>query len=125
MSTRRLGMLAEDAAAAFLEMKGLAVIARNYTFHRHEIDIVAALDERVIFVEVKCRSGDRHGSPKEAVRAEKMRRIVSAARGFLAERGLADRPVRFDVIEVRLERGGLSATIEHVVGAFGADLRGW
>jgi putative endonuclease len=125
MSTSRLGNLAEDIAAAFLEMKGLSVIARNYTFHRREIDIVADLDGRIVFVEVKYRSGPRHGPPREAVGREKMRRLLGASRGFLAERELSGRSVRFDVIEVRLERGGLSATIEHIVGAFGADLRGW
>jgi len=125
MSTTRLGACAEDMAAAFLRMKGLAVLVRNYRFHRHEIDIVAEAGGRVVFVEVKYRSGERRGAPREAVRGQKMRRILSAARGFLAERGLDERPVRFDVIEVRLERGGLAAAIEHIVGAFGADMRGW
>ena len=125
MSTRQLGELAERVAAAFLQMKGYAILATNYTFHRHEIDIVARTEGRIVFVEVKCRSGRGYGLPREAVGREKMRRIVRAARGFLAEQDLNDRPSRFDVVEVRIERGGLSLVVEHLVGAFGADGRGW
>ena len=125
MSTRQLGELAERVAAAFLQMKGYAILATNYRFHRHEIDIVAEAEGRIVFVEVKCRSGRGYGSPREAVGREKMRRIVHAARGFLAERNLSDTSSRFDVVEVRIERGGLSLVVEHIVGAFGADRRGW
>jgi putative endonuclease len=125
MSTKRLGESAERIAAAFLQMKGYAVLATNYSFLRYEIDIIAETDRRIVFVEVKCRSSPRHGSPRQAVGTEKMRRIICAAQGFLAERRLVDRSTRFDVIEVRVERGGLSLAVEHIVGAFGADRRGW
>jgi putative endonuclease len=122
---QRLGGLAEDIARAFLEMKGHSILATNYTFRRYEIDIVAEERGRVVFVEVKCRSGLGHGPPRQAVGAEKRRRIVRAAEAFLAERRMTDRATRFDVIEVRVERGGLALAVEHVVGAFGADGRGW
>jgi putative endonuclease len=125
MSTRELGRLAESIAAAFLRMRGYAILATNYSYRRNEIDIVAQTGGRVVFVEVKCRSGRGYGLPREAVGTEKRRRIVRAARGFLAERALSDARTRFDVIEVRIERGGLSLTIEHLVGAFGADGRRW
>ncbi|MFH1689110.1 MAG: YraN family protein [Candidatus Eisenbacteria bacterium] len=125
MSNVRLGELAERIAVAFLQMKGHAILATNYRFQRHEIDIVSQVDRRIIFVEVKCRSGLRYGLPRQAVGAEKMRRIVRAASGFLVERRLTDRSTRFDVVEVRVEHGGLSLAVEHIVGAFGADMRGW
>lgn len=125
MSNVRLGELAETIAVAFLQMKGHVILATNYRFRRNEIDIVSRVDRRVVFVEVKCRSGSGHGPPRQAVGVEKMRRIIRAASGFLAERGLTERSVRFDVVEVRVERGGLSLAVEHIVGAFGADMRGW
>ncbi|MCK4408806.1 MAG: YraN family protein, partial [Candidatus Eisenbacteria sp.] len=67
MSTRQLGELAERVAAAFLQMKDYAILATNYTFHRYEIDIVARTEGRIVFVEVKCRSGRGYGFPREAV----------------------------------------------------------
>ena len=125
MSTRRLGELAERIAVAFLKMKGYAILATNYRFKRCEIDIVASTGRRIVFVEVKCRSGRGYGPPRQAVGAEKMRHIIRAAQGFLAERRLTDRSVGFDVIEVTVERGGLALAVEHIAGAFGADGRGW
>ena len=125
MSTKRLGELAEKIARAFLEMKGHAILGTNYTFRRYEIDIIAEAGRRIVFVEVKCRSGLGHGPPRQAVGAEKMRHIIRAAEAFLAERRMTDRATRFDVIEVRIEKGGLSLAVDHIVGAFGADGRGW
>jgi putative endonuclease len=125
MSNRSLGERAERIAASFLLIKGYALLATNYTFGGNEIDIVAEVDRRVVFVEVKCRSGPRHGPPRQAVGVEKMRRIIRAAQGFLSERGLTTRSTRFDVVEVRIERGGLTLVVEHLVGAFTADGRGW
>jgi putative endonuclease len=125
MSRARIGGQAESIAAAFLKMKGYSILATNYRFHRNEIDIVASVGERLVFVEVKCRTTAAKGLPGEAVGPEKMRRIVRAASGFLTERRWAGRPVRFDVIEVTLERGGLELSLRHLVGVFGADCRRW
>ena len=125
MSTRRLGGLAEGIAALFLEMNGYTLLTRNYRYRGNEVDIVAETGARIVFVEVKCRTSARRGEPGESVGAEKMRRIVRAARGFLSERALTDRSARFDVVEVRVQRGGLEMSVEHIVGAFGADHRRW
>lgn len=125
MSTTRIGGLAETIAVAFLRMKGYSVIATNYRYTRNEIDVVAAIDERIVFVEVKCRTTRGRGLPREAVGAAKIRHILRAAQGFLSERRLTGRATRFDVIEVTLERGGLGLSLTHIVGAFGADCRRW
>ncbi len=125
MSTKELGDLAERIAVAFLEMKGYTILATNYRFQRNEIDVVARTGGRIVFVEVKCRTGPGRGLPCEAVGPAKMRRIVRAARGYLSERGLAERPSRFDVVSVRMERGGLALLVEHMVGAFGAGGGRW
>ena len=121
MNTRALGTLAERAAALFLEMKGYSVLEMGYRFRGKEIDVVAANGATVAFVEVKFRRTERRGLPREAVDARKRSRIVLAARGFIAERGLRGRRCRFDVVEIRLLRGGLVLQMEHLVGAFTAD----
>jgi putative endonuclease len=125
MSTKRIGQTAERIAAAFLELKGYRILDTNYRHHRREIDLVATSGGRIVFVEVKCRRGASHGRPAEAVGPEKRRRIVTAARGYLSERKLGSRSCRFDVVEVSIERGGLSLVVEHVPGAFGADGGRW
>ena len=116
-----MGTLAERAAALFLEMKGYSILDTGYRFCGKEIDVVAANGATIAFVEVKFRRSDRRGLPRQAVDARKRRRIVLAARGFIAERGLKGRRCRFDVVEIRLLRGGLVLQIDHLVGAFTAD----
>lgn len=119
MNTRELGALGERVAACFLMMKGYSILATGYRFRGKEIDIVAERGTRIVFVEVKLRRSRRAGAPREAVDSRKVRHLLFAARGFLAEQGLEDRPCRFDVVELSVERGGLTLVVEHIVAAFG------
>jgi putative endonuclease len=119
MSTRAVGTLAERIAASFLELNGYVILERSYRFRGKEIDLVAMRGDTVAFVEVKFRGSRGRGAPRESVNAGKRRQIRFAARGFLAERRLRDKRLRFDVVEVEMARGGLTLTVEHLTAAFG------
>jgi putative endonuclease len=57
---------------------------------------------RLAFVEVKAKSGGRHGDPFEMVGPEKQRRIRRAAEAWLAANPeLASLDVTFDVVALR------------------------
>jgi putative endonuclease len=83
-----------------------------------EIDIVADDRGTLVFVEVKERRGESHGTAVEAVTLEKQRRVVRAARIYAASRGLSERPVRFDVVAI--DWGLEGARLRHDEGAFTA-----
>ncbi|MBM3307825.1 MAG: YraN family protein [Candidatus Eisenbacteria bacterium] len=121
MHTRELGALAEDIAASYLRLTGHEVLARGYVFRGKELDIVARAGGRILFVEVKFRRTAARGLPREAVDARKVRHIVFAAQGFLAERRLGSPACRFDVVEVTIEPGGLALRVLHIPGAFGLN----
>jgi putative endonuclease len=121
VNTRELGALGERIAACFLMMKGYSILTTGYRFRGKEIDVVAERGTRIVFVEVKLRRSGRSGAPREAVDSRKMRHVLFAARGFLAQAGLEDRPCRFDVVELSLARGGLTLVVEHIVAAFGEE----
>jgi putative endonuclease len=108
------GRRGEDLAAAFLSAKGLAIVERNFRAKVGEIDIVARDGEELVFVEVRARAGRGFGGAAASVDAGKRRRLVRAARVWLAARGW-DGPCRFDV--VTLDAGRL----EHLPAAFEAD----
>jgi len=95
----------------------MKVLARNYRCRVGEIDIVADDGGTVVFVEVKERSSDSHGSAVEAVTAAKRRRVVRAARVYAATHGLADSAVRFDVLAI--DWGPDGPRVRHDAGAFG------
>ena len=107
----------EDEAARFLEGHGLTVVARNVRVGGGEIDLVAGDGGTVVFVEVKWRRDASRGAPAEAVTPFKRRKILSAARAWLAENpSSARREVRFDVVAIE----GGAGKIDWIRGAFDA-----
>jgi len=111
------GDAGEDLACAHLRARGMKVLARNYRCRSGEIDVVADDRGTIVFVEVKERRGDSHGSAVEAVTAEKRRRIVRAARAYAASHGLSESPIRFDVLAIDWSAEG--PRVRHDAGAFG------
>ncbi len=107
----------EDLACEHLRGRGMRVLARNFRCRSGEIDIVADDRGTVVFVEVKERRGDSHGSAVEAVTLEKRRRVVRAARVYAATHGLSESPVRFDVLAI--DWGPEGPRVRHDAGAFG------
>ena len=118
-NNKTTGAAGEDAAAAYLKKAGYEILARNYVSRAGEIDIVAAGEGYLVFVEVKTRQSDLFGVPAEAVDIFKRRKISQAAAAYIAKMLLYDQPVRFDVIEVCLSSGRLN----HIVDAFNSFLR--
>ncbi len=112
-----LGAWGEEEAEAVLRRGGLTVIERGYRCRLGEIDRIAVSGSLVVFVEVKTRKGRREGRGAEAVTPAKQRRLARIALAFLSGRGWLERPVRFDVVEVRVEQGG-ATTIRHIPDAF-------
>ena len=101
---RQTGAAAELAARATLEAQGLRTLASNVNFRFGELDLVMRDGDTVVFVEVRYRRNDRFGGGAGSVDHKKRRRIVLAARAWLAgQRGLADAPCRFDVVTAQGE----------------------
>ncbi len=98
---QRLGRAGEAAAGRFLESRGYRIVARNVRADRVEIDLVARRGPLLVFVEVKSRNSNRHGSPAEAVDRRKQQRLRRGARAWLATESataLGYRRLRFDVV---------------------------
>lgn len=116
------GNLGEDYAAKLLTDAGYALLARNFSTSRGEIDIVAQKDGVIAFVEVKTRSEGALCAPGAAVNAAKQRRIIRAAAEYLQRYEVNLQP-RFDVVTVVTARGGAFCVrmAEHLEGAFCVD----
>ena len=113
---KNLGQAGEDFAAKFLESKGYKIIEKNFRIRFAEIDIIAELNDEIIFVEVKTRSNTRCGLPAEAVDLRKQKKIIQAASVFLQDDKFFDRPCRFDVIEIY--SSGKNFEVRHIENAF-------
>ena len=95
-----LGPLGERVAARHLRRRGYVILARNYRTARGEIDLVAADDGTLVFIEVKARSTTGYGTPQAAVDERKQLRIRHAANAYRAAHRVGYLPVRFDVVAI-------------------------
>lgn len=78
------GHSAEDLVSRWLESSNYQVVAQNWRTRRCEIDIVAAKDKVVYFVEVKYRSSAGFGSGLEYITAKKLEQMLFSANMWLA-----------------------------------------
>ncbi|HEV2272501.1 MAG TPA: YraN family protein [Steroidobacteraceae bacterium] len=116
---QRLGLQAENAAAAYLQAQGAHVLLRNYRCRCGELDIVAQLGAtELAIVEVRTRSSNICGGAAQSVDAGKRQRLIRAASRLLQQRqDLARLRVRFDVIVVS-DPCGDAPRIEWIKHAF-------
>jgi putative endonuclease len=105
---------AERRAARWYRLRGYRILATNVWAAGYEVDLIARRGRRIVFCEVKSKSGDRYGDPLEMVTPEKTRRIRRAADAWLAANAREHRGcvVGFDVV---LERAG---RLRHLRDAF-------
>lgn len=113
----RLGESGERLVALHLEARGLRIVARNWHCAGGEIDLIARDGEEWVFVEVKTRRGDAHGSPEEAITRTKARRVILAAQTYLMEQGQENAPYRIDVVAVHISPSGALREIRHYPAA--------
>ena len=100
--TYETGLLGEDIAAEWLEQHyGMRLLESRYKTKAGEIDLIMLDGDYIVFVEVKTRMTAGPGSGLAAVNRRKQQRIARAAALYLLQKKRFDRPVRFDVIEVR------------------------
>jgi putative endonuclease len=119
MSKRRrdLGDFGERVAAAHLEAKGYRVRERNFRTAEGEVDIIAERGGTLVFVEVRTRRGESHGSAAESVTAAKAAHILAAAHAYLQANEDCPADQRIDVVALSLAPDGRVLSLEHIEGA--------
>ena len=102
-TTKARGQAAEDAALHYLQQHGLGLLARNYRTPGRgggEIDLVMQeRDGTVVFVEVRQRQSADFGGAGASISSAKQRRIILAARHYLAAQTVLP-ACRFDAVLV-------------------------
>jgi putative endonuclease len=104
---------AERRAVWHYRLRGYRILGTNVWAGGNEVDVIARRGGRLVFCEVKGKSGPGYGDPLEMVGPEKVRRVRRAAESWLAARPeLAGLEVRFDVVAERAGR------LERIADAF-------
>lgn len=111
------GAAAEQLVAERYRSGGYTILSRNWLARGGELDIVAARDRLIVFVEVKARRRPLIDSPATAVGIAKQRHLRrAAAQWFAAHPDHRRRQARFDVVAVSGD--GPEPLIEIFAGAF-------
>ena len=117
---QKAGLMGEVAAARYLRDKGYDILTANFRTRFGEIDIIAADEKYIVFVEVKTRGPRSIARPREFVDAHKRARLVKTAALYLSQTKLPLQP-RFDVMEVFVDAETLRVLhLEQIENAFDA-----
>ena len=97
-TTSARGRRAEERAAQHLEAHGLRVVGRNFRCRGGEIDLVCRDGKVLVFVEVRHRRSRDFGGAAASITPAKQRRIVLAARHYLANERKSNASCRIDCV---------------------------
>lgn len=99
LSHRHKGHAIESIAESWLSARGLRLIERNFTLRGGEIDLIFWQDEVLVFVEVRYRANDGHGSGAESITRSKINKLRRTAEFYLQQKFGNNPPYcRFDVL---------------------------
>ena len=105
MNKRRFGIIGEKIAQDYLRRNGYEILKTNFYTRKGEIDIIASINNIIVFVEVKTRTNLKYGTPAMSIRDTKLKHIKSTAKIFLKLNNLYKYEIRFDVIEIIIKNG--------------------
>jgi len=118
----RQGIWGEKVAASMLKKNGYKILGTRIKIgRRDELDIVARMENTLVFIEVKTRRNENYARPLSAVTRNKQRILSRAAARYLSRLNPRPPSFRFDVVEVIGEEGDKTPTIRHIEKAFSID----
>jgi putative endonuclease len=94
------GLAYEHIALKYLQKKQLILVERNFHTRFGEIDLIMKDDDTLIFIEVRYRQGNSHGSASESVNLSKQKKIIKSAEIYLMQNNGWHLNSRFDVIAI-------------------------
>jgi len=92
------GEKAEQEAEDFLLKQGLRLIERNFFCRLGEIDLIFLDKETYVFVEVRFRKSNAHGSAAESLGHSKLKKVRNSAALWLQKNNKLNNASRFDAV---------------------------
>lgn len=114
-ANKKLGNKGEALVAAWLEQRGVTILARNYRTNLGEVDLIVSKNETIAFVEVKTRS-TAYFAISQTVTLSKQKKIIKAAHSFILKNNIRNKILRFDVATILCQQG--SCRINYIPNAF-------
>jgi len=88
------------AVKHFIET-GFEILQQNWRHSHWEVDIIAAKDGILHFIEVKTRKTKKFGHPEESVSKKKIQNLINAAEEYLYLHPQWQR-IQFDILSISI-----------------------
>jgi len=102
VKNQKIGSIGEKIAFSYLKKNKFNILSRHFTSRWGELDIVAKKGEKIHFIEVKTRVGEKKGKPYEAVNYFKIRALRRTIEYYLLKNKLFNFKLSLDVISIIL-----------------------
>jgi putative endonuclease len=100
-NTTERGRAAERRVARHYRLRGYRILGRNVRAGGVELDLIVRRGRRLVFVEVKQKSGTAYGDPIEAVDEWKQERLRRGIESWLARNPAEGLEIVFEIAAVR------------------------
>lgn len=105
----------EKLAADYLVKKGYLILAKNIQVGHQEIDIIAKIKEKIVFVEVKTRTNQAYGYANDALGRWKYKTLKWAIYKYVSFRKIDPENARLDFIAIDINKLSRKANIKHYI----------
>lgn len=110
---KTIGNFGEELARNFLIRHGYALLSGNTKVGRKEIDIVAKISDKIIFVEVKTLAGRQDIPAEDALSRRQIETIKKAVQIYCRINLIPLISTRLDLISINLHRQRGTAKLRH------------
>ena len=114
-NTKKIGDRGEEQAKAHLLENGYLLLETNWRHKKYELDIIAKINQTIVFIEVKTRKNNTFGEPELSVTKKKQQFLIAAAQQYVITNNIEEE-FRFDIIAIT--NNSQNKSIQHLESAF-------
>ena len=114
-NTKEIGDQGEEQAKSHLLENGYLLLETNWRHKKYELDIIAKINQTIVFIEVKTRKNNTFGEPELSVTKKKQQFLIAAAQQYVITNNIEEE-FRFDIIAIT--NNSQNKSIQHLESAF-------
>lgn len=115
---KTIGNYGENLSLKHLIKNNYKILDTNFRTSYGEIDIVATINNIIVFLEIKSRYTDSFGKAIESITYYKQKQIIKLSKYYIHRYNLYNYNVRYDIIEVYFNNRNNLYKLNHIIDAF-------
>ncbi|MBU0707283.1 YraN family protein [Patescibacteria group bacterium] len=111
---QKIGRWGEKTAAKYLEKHGYIIVATNENLKGGELDLVCKKNDKIIFVEVRTKTGYLFGTGEESITPKKALKLATLSHEYLEEKEYLYDDFQVDLVVVEAIKRSGEVRIRHL-----------